>query len=187
MTSTTPSTPSTPSTDPSILVRTMRRGAVGLAVLSVLATAYELATERHWSSVVQLIPWVTLLGLAVAIVLAARGRPRSVALARLLAGLALVSSLFGMYRHAAENRDAGALDSTYSQSWETRSPMSQWYLAVTKSVGPTPPLAPGVLGQSALLVLLSTVGLGRTVTGPGPRPSRTWAGRQIVRPSRRCG
>lgn len=148
----------TASTGPGALVRTLRLGLLGLAALSVLATAYELAAERHWDSVVRLVPWVTLLGLVAAIALAATRRPALVVAARVLAGLALVSSLFGIYQHTAENHRAGALDSAYSDSWDNRSAVSQWFLAVTKSVGPAPPLAPGVLGQNALLVLLATAG-----------------------------
>jgi hypothetical protein len=41
------------------------------------------------------------------------------------------------------------------------SPTSKVLLAVTKSVGANPPIAPGALGQTGLLVLLATVGRGR--------------------------
>jgi hypothetical protein len=35
---------------------------------------------------------------------------------------------------------------------------SRWWYAASKQVGPAPTLTPGVLGQSAVLLVLATVG-----------------------------
>ena len=139
----------------------LRRGLLGLASLSVLAIAFELAAERHWSNAIQLIPWVALVVLVAAIGLARSPRPKAIAAARALAGLALAASAFGIYEHVADNYQVGELDAVYSDSWDHRSIADRVYLAFTKTVGAAPPIAPGVLGQAGLLVLQATVGRGR--------------------------
>ncbi len=153
-------------------VRLLRRGLLGLAGLSVLAIAFELAAERHWSNAVQLIPWAVLVVLVAAIGLATSPRPRLILAARVLAALALAASAFGIYEHVADNYQVGELDAVYSNSWAYRSIPDRVYLAFTKSVGAAPPIAPGALGQAGLLVLLATVGQGRRNSVPF-RPSRT--------------
>lgn len=152
-------------TAPSGAFRTVRLGLLGLALLSVLAIGYELFAERHWRSAIQLVPWVVLVVLLAAILLAFSARRAAVVAARALAVLALVASGFGVYQHIAQNYRSGELDASYSDSWETLSASGKLVLAVTKSVGATPPIAPGALGQTALLVLLATVGLGRRAPG----------------------
>jgi hypothetical protein len=141
--------------------RLLRRGLLGLAALSVLAIAYELAAERHWSNAVQLIPWVVLVVLVAAIGCATSSRPKLIVAARVLAGLALAASGFGIYEHVADNYQVGELDAVYSNSWVYRSILDRVYLAITKTVGAAPPIAPGALGQAGLLVLLATVGQGK--------------------------
>ena len=135
----------------------MRRGLLGLATLSVLAIAFELAAERHWSNAVQLIPWAVLVLLAAAIACATSSRPKLIMAARVLAGVALAASAFGIYEHVADNYQVGELDAVYSDSWTHRSIADRVYLAFTKTVGAAPPIAPGALGQAGLLVLLATV------------------------------
>jgi hypothetical protein len=139
----------------------MRRGLLGLATLSVLAIAFELAAERHWNNAVQLIPWAVLVLMVAAIGLATSSRPTPVLAARVLAGLALAASAFGIYEHVADNYQVGELDAVYSDSWAHRSIADRVYLAFTKTVGAAPPIAPAALGQTGLLVLLATVGQGR--------------------------
>jgi hypothetical protein len=135
----------------------MRRGLLGLATLSVLAIAFELAAERHWGNAVQLIPWAVLVLLVAAIGFAASSRPTLILAARVLAGLALAASAFGIYEHVADNYQVGELDAVYSDSWAHRSIPDRIYLAFTKTVGAAPPIAPGALGQAGLLVLLATL------------------------------
>jgi len=39
-----------------------------------------------------------------------------------------------------------------------RRALTRWWYAASKEVGPAPTLAPGLLGQTAVLLLLATVG-----------------------------
>jgi hypothetical protein len=136
----------------------VRRGLVALTVVGILAAAFELATERHWNGFEQLIPWIALAVLAVAVGLLFVPAGRGVSAARVLAVLVLGASAYGVLDHVLVNYESGALDQRYSESWDTLPGLEQWWLAVTKTVGPAPTLAPGVLGQSALLLFLASIG-----------------------------
>ena len=141
-------------TDTSVLVR---RGLIVLTVISILATAFELASERHWNTVEQLIPWVALVVLAMATGLVLlRGR-RAILAARVLALLVLGVSIYGVIEHTLVNYSSGALDQRFALTWEALPWALRWWYASTKTVGPAPTLAPGVLGQSALLLLLASL------------------------------
>jgi hypothetical protein len=142
-------------TDVVVLVR---RGLVALTAVGILATAFELATERHWNGTEQLVPWIALVVLAVALALLLIPGSRGVPAARMLAVLVLGAATYGVVDHVLANYESGALDQRYSESWETLPVVQQWWLAVTKTVGPAPTLAPGVLGQSALLLVLASAG-----------------------------
>jgi hypothetical protein len=76
----------------------------------------------------------------------------------MLAVLVLGAATYGVVDHVLVNYESGALDQRFSESWETLPAVQQWWLAVTKTVGPAPTLAPGVLGQSALLLVLASAG-----------------------------
>jgi hypothetical protein len=136
----------------------LRRGLLGLAALTTIGITLELITERHWTQPVQLIAWVALALLAVAIVLVLRHRSaRQVRGARALAVLVVVSAAVGVWRHIVANYDAAPLDYRYAQTWAGMSELARWWLAAHKGVGPSPPLAPGALAQAGLCVLLATV------------------------------
>ena len=135
----------------------MRRGLLALAMLGILAAAFELATERHWTGLEQRIPWLALPVLAAAAALVVVGGDRRVTLARVLALLVLGASLYGVITHILVNYNAGGLDQRYAATWDTLPHVKRWWYAATKTVGPAPTLAPGVLGQSALLLLLATL------------------------------
>jgi hypothetical protein len=132
------------------------RGLLALVVISLAATGSELATERHWATAVQLVPWVALGVLIVATALLAARRPGAARVVRALAVLVLLTSAYGIVQHVVVNYDAGALDASYGQGWDSVPVAARLWYAVTKSVGPAPPLAPGVLGQAALMVLLAS-------------------------------
>jgi hypothetical protein len=136
----------------------VRHGLVALTVVGIFAAAFELATERHWNGIEQLIPWIALAVLAVAVGLLFVPAGRGVPLARVLAVVVLGASMYGVLDHVLVNYESGVLDQRYSESWDTLPVGEQWWLAVTKTVGPAPTLAPGVLGQSALLLVLASVG-----------------------------
>lgn len=136
----------------------LRRGLLGLAALTTGGIAAELAADRHWTQPVQLVAWGAVGVVAVAIGLLARRPSRtSVHVARLLAVVVMLSAVWGIWEHVYANYDAGELDFEYTDRWEGLSQPTRWWLAVTKTVGPSPPLAPGALAQASLCVLVATL------------------------------
>jgi hypothetical protein len=135
----------------------VRRALIALTGIGILATAFELASERHWNGFEQLIPWLALVVLTAAALLLLLPNGRGTTAARLLALVVLASSIYGVVEHILANFDAGALDQRFADTWDSLPLLEQIWLAVTKTVGPAPALAPGVLGQTALLLLLATL------------------------------
>lgn len=138
--------------------RALRLALLGLAALGLLGTAVELVLERHWDGTEQLIPWPFLaigtVSLALLIVAPTR---RTVRVARLLAAALFVGAAVGVWRHVAANYDAGFLDFRYAERWPSMSGLDRWWRAATKTVGPAPVLAPGVLAQVGLALLFATL------------------------------
>jgi hypothetical protein len=136
----------------------LRRGLLWLAGLTTLGLAVELAAERHWTQPIQLVAWGALGAVSAAIALLARPPSRrAVQLARILAVAVLLSAVLGVGAHVYANYDSGALDRRYSDSWDSLSETTRWWLALSKTVGPAPPLAPGALAQAGLSLLLATL------------------------------
>ncbi|MFI7707657.1 hypothetical protein [Nonomuraea sp. NPDC049480] len=132
----------------------LRLGLLALVAIGIAGATLELAFERHWQSPVQLIPWATLALLTVALVLlAVSDSPRTLTVVRVLALVVLLAAAYGVFVHVSVNYGAGASDS----EWSTLSPLTQWWYALTKTVGFAPPLAPGMLAQSALMLLLASL------------------------------
>ncbi|MGW0802665.1 hypothetical protein [Nonomuraea sp. NPDC002799] len=129
----------------------LRLGLLALVAIGIMGAAAELAFERHWQSPVQLIPWVALVLLAAGLVLLLAA-PRAITVVRVLAAVVLLASVYGVFMHVSVNHGSGAFD----PAWDTLSPLTQWWYALTKSVGSAPPLAPGMLAQAALLLLLTS-------------------------------
>ncbi len=143
----------------------LRRVLLALAALSIVVTAVELATDRHWETFVQRIPWFALLVATAALLLVAVQPGRgSIRTARLLAALTAAVALIGVYKHVEANRDTGALDFRFSATWDSMSAASQWWKAASGGVGPSPVLAPLALANSAALVFAAT--LRHPVLGP---------------------
>jgi hypothetical protein len=139
----------------------IRRIFFGLALLSIAGTAIELAMERHWGTTLRLVPWGALAFAVVALALAGvRPSGGSIRLARALALVILGASLFGIYEHVRSNYNAGPLDYRYATKWDSMSEPARWLRAATKTVGPSPILAPGILAQAALFLVLATWGPG---------------------------
>jgi hypothetical protein len=138
----------------------LRGSLSALTVLGIVGTAFELATLQHWNGAMQLVPWAALLVLAAALALHAgpAGRVPQTGLVRALALLVLAASLFGVMEHALVNYDAGPLDQRFAETWDALSPWLRWWYAITRTVGPAPTLAPGMLGQAAITLILATVG-----------------------------
>lgn len=133
----------------------VRAALFALTVIGILATAFELASERHWNSPEQLIPWVALAVLTVATVLAALSARGTQLISRILVLGVLGASVYGVLDHVAANHHSGPLDQRYADTWESMPATQQWWYAATKTVGPAPTLAPGVLAQTSLLLLLA--------------------------------
>ncbi|MDI1464778.1 hypothetical protein QEZ54_27785 [Catellatospora sp. KI3] len=134
----------------------LRIGVLCLAAVAAGGTAVELAAERHWDTPVQLLPWAALALLAAALLLlAVRPRPASVRTSRVLAAIVLFLAAIGVWEHVEANFDAGWLDALHGSGWDSLPTSTRWWYAVAKVVGPAPPLAPGVLAQASLLVLLA--------------------------------
>ncbi|MGW0483479.1 hypothetical protein [Nonomuraea sp. NPDC003214] len=148
----------------------LRLALLGLVAIGIGGAAFELAAERHWGSPVQLIPWAALLLLGTALaLLAGRDSPRVLTVVRVLAAVVLLASLYGVFTHVSVNHGMGAFD----PAWGSLSPLTQWWYAFTKSVGNAPPLAPGMLAQSALLLLIiSTIRRHRGQPAPEGRRAR---------------
>jgi hypothetical protein len=136
----------------------LRRSLLWLAALGTLGTALELVLLRHWDNPLELIPFVALGVLGVAIVMMAR-RPeaRSVAIARALALSVLIVSAVGVFVHIRSNYEAAPLDFRYTASWPTTPEPIRWLLAATDTVGPSPTLAPAAIAFLALALLIVTL------------------------------
>jgi hypothetical protein len=135
----------------------LRGSLTALTALGIVGTAFELATLKHWNGAMQLVPWVALVVLAGAVLVHA-GRPDRPCLVRVLAALVLVTSLFGVLEHAVVNYESGPLDQRFADTWDTLSLWLRWWSAITRTVGPAPTLAPGMLGQAAATLMLATIG-----------------------------
>jgi hypothetical protein len=127
-----------------------------LGALIVLGTALELATERHWKADNQYFAWIFLGLVASAVVLGSfPPSPLALGATRMLSGVTIAGSLFGIFEHIKANYDAIPLDYRYTKKWTTMSTVSKVWTAVTKSAGPSPVLAPGILALAATCMLLA--------------------------------
>lgn len=135
----------------------LRASLISLTALGIVGTAFELATLQHWNGAMQLVPWAALVVLAGALAVHA-GRPGCTNIVRTLAILVLAASLFGVLEHALVNYDSGPLDQRFAATWDVLSPWLRWWYAITRTVGPAPTLAPGMLGQAAATLMLATIG-----------------------------
>jgi hypothetical protein len=152
---------------PAAAMLLVRRGLLALTMIGIAATAFELASERHWNGLEQYVPWLALTLLVVATVLVLLPGDRGTTTARVLALVVLGASAYGVIDHVLVNLQAGELDQRFADTWESLPLAEQVLYAVTKTVGPAPTLAPGVLAQVALLLLLATVcAPGRTQATP---------------------
>ncbi|WP_214405201.1 hypothetical protein [Pseudonocardia lacus] len=140
----------------------VRRGLLALALIGIGAAAFELYSEQHWNDPIQLIPWGALGALLLAALLVLVPGGRGVVPARVLAVLVLGASLYGVVQHVLTNLATGPLDPRFADTWAALPIYEQIWLAASKQVGSAPTLAPGVLGQTALVLLLATISGPRT-------------------------
>lgn len=154
-----PGVPAAPSAGGS--ERLLRRGIVGLAALGIAGTALELAFLAHWDGPLQLLAWVALGTLGVALLALPRTRTsRTIRAVRGAALLGAAIGLAGVAIHVNANLESAPLDATVGPTWSARPLIEQLWMAATGAVGPAPTLAPAALVQTALALLLSTVRTG---------------------------
>lgn len=96
-------------------------------------------------------------GLWIAVRVAEQPRARR---AILVLGLAaVVVGVLGVGVHVWANLEAAPLDADYETTWATLPVVEQWWLATTGGVGPAPTLAPVVLIEIGLALLLASIRL----------------------------
>jgi hypothetical protein len=135
----------------------LRRCLIGLAALGGIGTALELGLLRHWNSLLEWIPWISLAILGLAVGLLVRPGRRRVQLARGLALAVAASGLIGVLVHIRENYEAAPLDFQFTTSWPTTPEPIRWLLAATDTVGPSPTFAPAALAFVALALVFATL------------------------------
>ncbi len=139
------------------LVRQLRWALVGLSVLTCLGSALELAMLRHWGSTDQKIPWVILVIMAAGIAAFAwRQTQGTILAARVLAVGSVLGSGFGVLEHVKSNVETAPLNALWADTWDTLSPLNQWWLAATGGAGAAPTLAPGFLALTGICLALAT-------------------------------
>jgi hypothetical protein len=142
-----------------------RRWLLWLAALTLAGVAAELAVERHWGQPMMLLAWLAIALAAVALtILARQPTGRRLRLARHLAIAAIAIGAIGIGAHVNGNFEAGPLDQRYATTWESVPLATRWWLAISKTVGPSPPFAPAAIAQAGLCLLLAAR---RTAGEPG--------------------
>lgn len=128
-----------------VILGQLRRFLLALAGFMAAGTLVELAIEKHWGDLVQLIPFV-LAGLSLILIVATLLRPqRSVVTGlRWLMVILLAGSLLGVYEHVENNI-------TFAREIHPNADLSAVLLEGV--AGANPLLAPGILAFTALLVL----------------------------------
>ncbi len=135
----------------------LRRGVLALALIGATSGLVELGTLRHWNGT-QLIPWIVfIVMIAMTGWIALRPSRPIIRIARPVSVLAVVSSAFGIYQHISENYSTAPLDRSFGPKWESMSMAARVWHAASGSVGPSPLLAPGLLAQVGICVLLATM------------------------------
>jgi len=141
------------------LAHRLRHFLLWIAVATTVGTTVELASLQHWSEKSQLIAWAAVAVLAAAIVVAFRATtPQAILAVRVLALGVCGAAAIGVIAHVHGNYESGPLDAQYGEQWDSMSATARWWAALVKQVGPSPPLAPGILVIASLAVLFATVG-----------------------------
>lgn len=158
----------------------LRQCFLGLGAFAALGIVVELAIARHWTSRVQLIPWVSVAVVLAAIAMVARRTSRQTILgARAAAAAVFLASGYGVLDHAMANHHVAPLDAAFSDRWDSMSWLAQWWAAISGAVGPAPTFAPGALALSAAALIAFT--LRHPVLGGAPSRFNAAAVRQVAR------
>lgn len=157
----------TPPTDAALVTR-LRRGLLALTAAVAAGTTVELAMHRHWNDLLQAVPFAGLAVVAAGAAVAAAGRGRAALVTGRVAALVVAAvGVFGVYEHVTSNYEAGPLDFRYTERWPAMSEPERWWAAATGEVGPSPPLAPGILALAGACLGLAL--MGRAPLHPGAR------------------
>ncbi|NMH99261.1 hypothetical protein [Pseudonocardia acidicola] len=134
----------------------VRCALVALSALGILGVVAEIGAPGR----LQTVPWVGVGLLAVAtVLLVLPRRAKLLPLVRILALLVLGAAAFGVAEHLLAHPDPAGFDHQIGTYWASLSPLTRsWYGG--GAAGAATPLAPGMLGQAALLLLLATTGAG---------------------------
>src|SRR5581483_8356491 len=93
--------------------------------------------------------------------------------AQALAVAIVLTAAVGIFEHIEANYEAGPLDQRYAYTWDTLSEADRWWAAITKAVGPSPPLAPGALAQGGLCLIFATLRHPALAAGREPKRRRS--------------
>ncbi|MFC5993694.1 hypothetical protein ACFQE5_05635 [Pseudonocardia hispaniensis] len=131
----------------------VRYTLLALCALGTLGAITEAGTPGGGN----LVPWFAAgLLIATLVMLLVPGRARLLPLARLLGLVVVGLAGYGVAEHLIANSAAAGFDQGLSTYWASLSPLTRsWYGSGDS------PLAPGLLGQAALLLLLATIGVDR--------------------------
>jgi hypothetical protein len=136
----------------------LRHWLIAISGLAAVGTALELLLLRHWDNGLEVIPFVSIAALGVAIaILASAHSPRAVHVARLVSSVVSASGAIGVFIHVRANYEAAPLDFRFTDSWPATAEPIRWLLAATDTVGPSPTLAPAALTFAALALLAATL------------------------------
>jgi hypothetical protein len=134
----------------------VRCGLIALAALGLIGAATELAGQGT-GGFLHLGAWLGLGLLAASIVLFAVPSARSLPWIRVLCLVVLGVAAYDVAAHVLAGDAARGIDESITDYWASLSPLTR-SLYGADDLGPGTRLAPGMLGQAALLLLLATLG-----------------------------
>ncbi len=139
----------------------LRASLLWLVLIGVVGLAVALAYDRHWDGYWQLVPWVVLAFIFIAL-LALVVFPSSATkkLAHLVAAATIIASCLGLWQHFDENYQTASLDARYTEIWEDMSLLDRVWEVTKGSVGHVPVYAAASLIPIAIALSMSTIGIG---------------------------
>lgn len=133
---------------------------LAIAALGIAGSGAELAIERHWQSLEQMLAWLALAVAAVGLfAILGRGRRGGLWLARLCAVVAIAFAAVGVWRHVNANYQTAPLDFRYETRWNGMSETERLWAVLSGAVGPAPILASGILATIGIALGAATIGI----------------------------
>lgn len=140
----------------------LRASLLWLVFIGIVGLSIVLAYERHWDGYWQLVPWVVLglifLALLALVVFPAVATRK---LACLVAVATIIASCLGLWQHFDENYETASLDANYTDRWEDMSLFDRVWEVSRGSVGHVPIYAAASLIPIAVALAMSTIGIGQ--------------------------